>query len=33
MAGDGLLAGTWIPLCMIGYAVGASVRPAFRIVS
>ena len=23
MAGDGLLAGTWIPLSMIGYAVGA----------
>lgn len=22
-AGDGLLIGTWIPLCMIGYAVGA----------
>lgn len=24
MAGDGLLVGTWVPLCMIGYAVGAS---------
>lgn len=23
MAGDGLLAGTWIPLSMIGYALGA----------
>jgi hypothetical protein len=23
MAGDGLFAGTWIPLSMIGYAVGA----------
>ena len=23
MAGDGLLSGTWIPLSMIGYAVGA----------
>ncbi|WP_263365604.1 hypothetical protein [Edaphobacter bradus] len=25
MAGDGLLAGTWIPLCMISYAIGASL--------
>lgn len=23
MAGDGVLVGTWIPLSMIGYAVGA----------
>jgi small basic protein len=23
MAGDGLLAGTWVPLSMIGYAIGA----------
>jgi hypothetical protein len=23
MAGDGLFIGTWIPLCMIGYATGA----------
>jgi hypothetical protein len=23
MAGDGLIAGTWIPLSMIGYAIGA----------
>jgi hypothetical protein len=23
MGGDGLLVGTWIPLSMIGYAVGA----------
>jgi hypothetical protein len=23
MAGDGLLAGTWVPLCMISYAIGA----------
>ena len=25
MGGDGLLIGTWLPLCMIGYAVGASI--------
>jgi NADH:ubiquinone oxidoreductase subunit K len=25
MAGDGLLVGTWIPLSMIGYAVGAKL--------
>jgi len=24
MAGDGLLIGTWVPLCMISYAIGAS---------
>jgi len=25
MAGDGLLVGTWIPLSMIGYAIGAKI--------
>lgn len=24
MGGDGLLIGTWLPLCMIGYAIGAT---------
>jgi len=27
MAGDGLFAGTWIPLSMIGYAIGARFAP------
>jgi hypothetical protein len=25
MGGDGLLVGTWIPLSMIGYAIGAKL--------
>jgi hypothetical protein len=29
MAGDGLLAGAWIPLSMIGYAVGAKLARKF----
>jgi len=28
MGGDGLLIGTWIPLAMIGYALGAGFAPA-----
>lgn len=30
MAGDGLLIGTWLPLSMIGYAVGAKLGKALE---